>query len=248
MAADRSEGPGENARRDLDGRRPVVRRAEIADLDGLVALRETRAWRDDALPGAPGGFLLGSDRDQYREHVARGRVMTSQGRDGGVDAFSVVLDDAAFRASELWAQRHHADVPAELVARFEGARLAYFGQLVARPGRAWASARLAFHHMVDTMRRHDAMLATTVVEPVVNAAALPFLREVGFEVVGHVDEIYPRIGRLRSAVHLLTRDAFERRMARPDARRFGPLVGAGGCDARDLSEARRARRPGTPPA
>jgi len=77
------------------------------------------------------------------------------------------------------------------------------------------------------MRRHDALLATTVVEPVVNGAALPFLREVGFEVVGHVDEAYPRIGRLRSAVHLLTRDAFERRMVRPDARRFGALVGAG---------------------
>ena len=248
MAADGSEGPGDPARRDLDGRRPVVRLAEGADLDGLLALREARAWRDDARPGAPGGFLLGSDRDQYRELVARGRVMLSQDRDGGIDAFSVVLDDGAFRASELWGQRHLADVPAELVARFEHARLAYFDQLVARPGRAWASARLAFHHMVDAMRRHDAMLATTVVEPVVNAAALPFLREVGFEVVGHVDEIYPRIGRLRSAVHLLTRDAFERRMARPDARRFGALVGAGEDDARGLSEARHARRPGTPMA
>ena len=246
MAADRSEGVGEPACRAQDGRRPVVRRAEAADLRSLFALREARAWRDDAQPGAPGGFLLGSDRDQYREHVARGRVMVSQGRDGGVDAFSVVLDDDAFRASELWGQRHHADVPVELVARFEHARLAYFDQLVARPGRAWASARLAFTHMVDAMRRHHALLATTVVEPVVNGAALPFLREVGFDVVGHVSETYPRIGRLRSAVHLLTRDAFERRMARPDARRFGALVGAGEDDARDLSEARRARRPATP--
>jgi len=159
--------------------------------------------------------------------VARGRVMVSQGRDGGIDAFSVVLDDDAFRASELWEQRRHADVPAELVARFASARLAYFAQLVARPGRAWASARLAFHHMVDAMRQHDALLATTVVEPAVNGAAVPFLREVGFEVVGHVDEIYPRIGRLRSAVHLLTRDAFEHRVTRPDARRFAARVGAG---------------------
>ena len=226
----------------------AVRPGEPADLDGLLALREARAWRADAQSGAPGGFLLGSDRDQYREHLVHGRVMVSQGRDGGIDAFSVLLDDDAFRASELWGRRHHADVPAELVARFEHARLAYFDQLVARPGRAWGSARLAFHHMVDAMRRHDALLATTVVAPAVNGAALPFLREVGFEVVGHVDEIYPRIGRLRSAVHLLTRDAFERRMARPDARRFGALVGAGEGEASGLSEARRARRPGTPPA
>jgi hypothetical protein len=224
----------------------AVRPGEPADLDGLVALREARAWRADAPSGAPGGFLLGSDRDQYREHVSHGRVMVSQGRDGGIDAFSVVLDDDAFRASVLWEQRHHAEVPAELVGRFERARLAYFDQLVARPGRAWASTRLAFHHVVDAMRRHDALLATTVVEPVVNGAALPFLREVGFEVVGHVSETYPRIGRLRSAVHLLTRDAFERRMARPDARRFAALVGVAEGDPRDLSGVRRGRRPGTP--
>ncbi|MBW6454536.1 MAG: hypothetical protein K0A98_01505 [Trueperaceae bacterium] len=226
----------------------TVRMGEPADLDCLLALREARAWRDDAPAGAPGGFLLGSDRAQYREHVAHGRVMVSLAADGGIDAFSVVLDDDAFRASELWEQRGHADVPAELVARFELARLAYFDQLVARPGRAWGSARLAFHHMVDAMRRHDALLATTVVEPVANGAALPFLREVGFEVVGHVSETYPRIGRLCSAVHLLTRDVFERRMARPDARRFGALVGAGEGDAHDLSKGRRARRPGTPMA
>ena len=222
----------------------AVRPGEPADLDGLLALREARAWRDDAPPGAPGGFLLGSVRNQYREHVSHGRVMVSQGRDGGIDAFSVVLDDDAFRASKLWEQRRHADVPAELVARFERARLAYFDQLVARPGRTWASARLAFTHMADAMRRHDALLATTVVEPVANGAALPFLREVGFEVVGHVEEAYPRIGRLRSAVHLLTRDAFECRMARPDARRFGARVGVAGA-RRDPP--RRRPRPPDPP-
>ena len=206
-------------------RRPAALRfGEPGDLDCLVALREARAWRDDAPVGAPGDFLLGSDREQYRAHVAHGRVMVSVADDGGIDAFSVVLDDATFRASELWGQRHHADLPAELVARFEGARLAYFDQLVARPGHAWGSARLAFAHLVDVMRRHDAVLATTVVEPVVNVAALPFLRTFGFAVVGHVDETHAQIGVLRSAVHLLPRDAFERRMAQPDARRFAARV------------------------
>lgn len=224
----------------------AVRPGEPADLDGLVALREARAWRADAPPAAAGGFLLGSDRELYRDHIAHDRVMVAPAVGGGLDVFSVVLDDTAFRASELWERRRHADVPAELVARFEDARLAYFDQLVARPGRAWAGARLAFHHMVDAMRRHDALLATTVVEPVVNGAAVPFLREVGFEVVGHVEETYPRIGRLRSAVHLLTRDAFERRVVRPDARRFAALVGVAEGDPRDLSGVRRGRRPGTP--
>ena len=227
MDADERLGHGPGARRATPRRGAVVRLAEPSDLDGLVALREARAWRADAPPTAAGGFLLGSDREHYRDHVAHGRVMVTPAAAGGLDAFSVVLDDAAFRASDLWERRRHADVPAELVARFEHVRLAYYDQLVARPGRAWASTRLAFHHVVEAIRRHDAMLATTVVAPVVNAAALPFLREIGFELVGHVDETYPRIGRLRSALYLLTRDAFERRVARPDARRFATRGGVG---------------------
>ena len=217
-----------------------VRRGQLADLDALVALREIRAWRGTS-SSAPGGFLLGSDRAHYGEHVVHGRVMVSIGRDGGIAAFSVVLDDDAFRASELWESRHHADVPVDLMARFEGARLAYFDQLVAHPGRGWASARVAFRHAVDAMQRHDALLATTVIEPVINGAALPFLRELGFEVVGHVEEVYPRIGRLRSAVHLLARDAFDRRMALPDARRFAAVVGA----AAGASRSRTAPRAGS---
>jgi hypothetical protein len=227
MAAQGVDDVCDRARRELHGHH-AVRHAELGDLDRLVALREARAWRDDAPPGAPGGFLLGSEREQYRAHLERGHMMVSMADDDGIDAFSVVLDDAAFRASGLWELRGHAEVEAELVARFDGARLAYFDQLVGRPGRGWASARLAFTHVVDAMRRHDALLATTVVEPVVNRAALPFLREFGFGVIGHVDETYPRIGRLRSALHLLTRDAFERRMARPDALRFAARVGVGG--------------------
>lgn len=210
---------------EVPGARSTVRLSQPADLDAVMALREARAWREGS-SGSTGGFLLGSDREQYREHVAHGRVMVSLDGEGRVEAFSVVLDDGAFRASDLWARRHHADVPIEVMARFEGARLAYFDQLVALPGRGWASVRVAFRHAVDSMHRHDALLATTVVEPVVNGAALPVLHDLGFVVVGHVEEEYPRIGRLRSAVHLLTRAAFDRRMARPDARRFAAVVGA----------------------
>ena len=227
MACEPGAGPGAPggfpALEGCAGGRGTVRLAQAADLDALVALREARAWRDTAADAA-GGFLLGSDREQYRVHVEHGRVMVSFERGGGVAAFSVVLDDDAFRASSLWELRHHADVPIELLARFDGARLAYVDQLVARPGRGWASVRVAFRHAVAAMQQHDALLATTVVEPVVNGAALPLLRELGFEVVGHVTETYPRIGHLRSAVHLLTREAFDRRLAQPDARRFAAWV------------------------
>ena len=219
---DSAVDPG--ARRAVIRRSTAVRLAEPSDVDGMIALRADRTWRADAPSTAPGGFLLGSSRSEYREHVAHDRVMVSPAANGRLDAFSVVLDDGAFRASRLWNLRHRADVPADLMARFGDARLAYFDQLVARPGRPWASVRLAFNHLVVAIRRHDAMLATTVVEPVVNAAALPFLRAFGFEVVGHVDETYPGTGRLRSALHLLTRDAFECRMAQPDVRRFAARV------------------------
>jgi hypothetical protein len=202
--------------------RSFVRPAIEADLDAVVALRAARAW-DPGAASSRGGFLLGSTREAYACAIARGQMLVVEGGRspyGDLEAFSIVLSSPAFRASPLWARRHEARVPPDLLKRFETARLAYFDQLVARTDRGASGTRVAWHHVTSIMADHDAMLATTVVEPVVNPAAIPLLQAVGFEHIGHVDEVYPEIGSLRSALHLLVRDVFERRLASPRARRF----------------------------
>lgn len=102
----------------------------------------------------------------------------------------------------------------------EGRRVAYFDQLVAEARQEWLSARLAYLHLLSVFERHDAVLATTVMEPIENRAALPYLEATGFLTLGAIDEHYPEIGDLRSRIHVLTKKRFEEVRRSPLARRF----------------------------
>jgi hypothetical protein len=199
-----------------------LRWAAEEDVEGLLTLREARAWAGVAGAGgrSAGGFLLGCTREQYREHVAAGAVLLGVGPGRDVAGFSVVWDDARFRASALFERRQRAEVPPALVARLLASRVAYFDQLVTLPGRPWLAARLAYAHLCAAMRAHDAVLATTVTAPVVNEAALPFLAAMGFAVVGSLSERYAQVGDVRSAVYLLEAATLHERRRAPVVRRF----------------------------
>lgn len=181
----------------------LVRPATGDDVAALLALRAglTPRWREPFTPAA-GGFLLGSTEETYRAHVANGCVWVGETR-GLVEAYSVVLPDAVLRTTEVYAKRHQADLPPGLVERLEAARVAYFDQLAARPGYGATATRLAYLHLLDACASHDAVLATTVVEPVVNRAAVPLLEAVGFTAVGSIAEHYPDVGAITSRVYLV---------------------------------------------
>lgn len=183
--------------------RPIVRPAEAGDVEALMAIRAllTPRWRE-SFAGAAGGFLLGSTVDAYHAHVANGCVMVTEVA-GAVNAYSVVLPDAVLRTTEVYAKRHDAGLAPGLLERLEGAKVAYFDQLAARPGHGAAATRLAFLHLIETCAVHDAVLATTVIEPVVNRAAVPLLEAVGFRPVGSIEEQYPEVGAVTSRVYLV---------------------------------------------
>jgi hypothetical protein len=183
----------------------VIRKGTVDDLPAILEVR--RQLRLDPSRGAEGGFLLGSPPDVYREFLAGGRVHVLDS--DGIVGFSVTLDDARFRASELWEKRHL--VASDLdPAALEPLRIGYFDQLgvLLRARRSLAAAALAFRSLADLLADHDIVFVTTVREPVFNRAAWPYLARVGAVHIGRIDEIYPEIGALVSDVHLITRAAF----------------------------------------
>jgi ribosomal protein S18 acetylase RimI-like enzyme len=183
-----------------------LRRATAADLEAIVAIKRSLPMPSGEQTST-GGFLLGSEVEVYREllEVARVWLLEVGGQPAG---FSLTLDDAVLRASPLWARRALIDwEPGFDVEAALGLRVGYFDQLAVLPAarhRYWG-AGLALHALAEQFEegRHDLVLTTTVIEPIVNRAALPYLARVGAQRVGRIEEHYPDAGRVVSAVWLI---------------------------------------------
>jgi hypothetical protein len=222
------------------------RLAEAADVPRMGEIRSAVPLRQHAVArgeeegsavtagtSVRGGYLLGSSAEVYGHYVEQGCVMVAEAR-GVVVAYSVVLPDSLLRLSDVYAKRHAAGLPAALLQRLERSQVAYFDQLAALPGSGVVAAGLAYHHLVDAFWDHDAVLATTVLEPVENRAAVPLLHAIGFVPVGEIDEEYPVVGRLRSRVYAAERAAVAAVRATPLAQRYERRIA--------LAPARAAKR------
>jgi hypothetical protein len=79
---------------------------------------------------------------------------------------------------------------------------------------------LAFSVTHRIFQSHESLFTTVLQYPVVNTAALSFIKVVGFDWVGVVDEVYPEVGRIRSDVYHLDRNTFEKALDTPRFRIF----------------------------
>jgi ribosomal protein S18 acetylase RimI-like enzyme len=197
-----------NLRLDDDAR---LRRATAADLDAIVAIKRSLPMPNGEQTTV-GGFLLGSAMEVYRELLEVARVWVLEVGHEPV-GFSLTLDDPILRASPLWARRDaiawEPDFDLERALRL---RVAYFDQLAVLPTvrrRYWGAA-LALHALAEQFdeQRHDLVLTTTVVEPIINRAALPYLARVGARPCGRIEEHYPEAGRVVSAIYGITEQRY----------------------------------------
>jgi ribosomal protein S18 acetylase RimI-like enzyme len=187
-----------------------LRRATPADLGAVLAIKRalpmpsTSPERSDT---ASGGFLLGSDEQTYAELLAVARMWLLE-IDGAPVGFSVTLDDPVLRASPVWARQaqiewqHDFDPVGAL-----GRRIGYFDQLAVLPrlrSRYWGAA-LALRALAELIEdeEHELVLTTTVLEPILNRAALPYLARVGACMVGRLAERYEGVGAIVSAIHAI---------------------------------------------
>ena len=192
-----------------------LRRAERSDLGALLQIRRELPMPSSHI--APGeardpGFLLGSDELTYAELLSVARVWLLEA-EGAAIGFTVTLTDSIFRASSLWAERASIAWRAGFDAELELARpLAYFDQLAVLPHarrREWSAALAlcALGELIET-EAHELVLTTTVVEPVVNRSALPYLAHLGARRVGQLDERYAGVGEIVSALHMIEAEGY----------------------------------------
>jgi ribosomal protein S18 acetylase RimI-like enzyme len=162
--------------------------------------------------------LLGCDEGHYAQLLTLARVWLLE-LDGEVGGFCVTLDDPMLRASPLWERRQVIEWDAGVDhAAIAARRIAYLDQLAVLPhmrSRYWGAAlglRAVAEQFVEY--GHDLVLTTTVIAPIRNQAALPYIDRFGARRVGQVDEHYPDVGRVVSAIHMLEAPRYHQQLAR----------------------------------
>ncbi|MCB9750822.1 MAG: hypothetical protein H6713_12620 [Myxococcales bacterium] len=195
----------------------LLRPASARDVDAVLAVK--RALAMPARPGetATGGFILGAEREAYRQLIAGGCVELLEVC-GRVVGYAVALPDPALRASDIWRRRAAIRwVQGFDPQPFEPEPIAYFDQLAVLPGihvRAYGAVLglRALAKLFAAGHRHA--LTTTLRAPVRNAAAHAYLRRIGARLVGQLDETYPGVGAVVSDIYHLDRDTFLARLGR----------------------------------
>ncbi len=186
--------------------RTLVRRGEPEDLGALLAIKGALPMPRDPGTTRRGGFLLGNDPGYYADMLALGQVWVLE-HDEPV-GFALVLADPLLRASPLWERRSTIEWTEDFDPEPWFAHpIAYFDQLavLSRVQLRYWGAALALRALAELLlvQRHALVLTTTVIEPIVNAAALPYLSRVGGRRVGRLAERYPGAGEIVSAVHVI---------------------------------------------
>jgi len=182
-----------------------IRKGQLEDLEGILSLRAVLAVDGSRADGGQGGFLLGSDPERYRFFIEHSLVEVLRDEEG-LQGFSIALSDLVLRQSDIWSRRANVAWSGFDIASIESDSVAYLDQIAVAPGFARrAAGALACRTLDRVFLEHEHMLVTTVIAPWRNDAAIPMLKMIGAERVGEIDEVYPEVGSLRSAVHYLSR-------------------------------------------
>lgn len=184
-----------------------MRRATPDDLDVVLAIKRALPMPRNVALTRQGGFLIGSDAAGYARLLALGQGWLLE-VDARAVGFALTLTDPVLRASPLWSRRDAIQwAPDFDPTPWLDRKIGYFDQLALLPGyreRYWGAA-LALRALAELVLEldHALVLTTTVIEPLVNAAALPLLARVGAREVGRLDEHPDEVGPIVSAIHAI---------------------------------------------
>jgi len=201
----------------------IIRPATFDDIPAIIQVKKSLAFRDPNETSTDGGFLLGADEKGYLARISCGCSWVLDVN--GVKGFSIVLPDKALRMSELWQRRTDIEW-SNTVNDLESKQLGYFDQLAVSKGpwRTYAPI-LAITTILDFLSlKPDYLLSTTVLKPVQNLAAVPYLQYLGATQVGKIDEVDPNIGQLLSEVWLAQQESLQHFIERPPSPKIASYI------------------------
>lgn len=201
----------------------IIRPATLADIPEMIQVKESLAFENPSASSSEGGFLLGADKQGYQARITFGYTWVLDV--DGVKGFSILLPDQALRMSELWQRRTDIEWSMNF-EKLEDKRLGYFDQLAVAKG-PWRthSPVLAITTILHFLSSNpDYLLSTTVLKPVQNLAAVPYLQYLGAHAVGQIDEIDPQVGQLLSEVWVAELSSLKHFIAHPPSPKIASYI------------------------
>lgn len=185
----------------------TIRKAIAGDEAAMLHIKNALPLKTADGKTVRGGFLLGTDEATYRQYIEDAICFVAED-DGRVVGFAIIFPDAMVRTSDVWARRGEATWHID-IEDWESKQLAYFEQFAFLPGYRRVAVVLAYNiirHVFDAGA--DALFTTTVHEPVINLAPLPFIAAACGIKAGNINEVYPLVGHINSDIYLIEPDGF----------------------------------------
>ena len=190
-----------------------IRRAIPNDAFSFLEIKEKMPMPSSMPSTLRGGFLLGTNLATYIHFIQNDHCLVCE-KDGTITGFGICFADESFRKSTVWKRRHNAKWLID-VSWIESKRLCYFEQLAFLKGEK-KSILILVYNLVNLLfaEGHDALITTTVLYPVENRSALPFLLAAGGSLAGIIEENYPVIGNITSSIYILEKHTFYKNLNR----------------------------------
>lgn len=184
-----------------------IRRSVIKDAEQFIEIKNQLPMPAGDESTRNGGFLLGTNIDQYRDFIRHCYCLSAE-VNGRVAGFGVILPNEVLKQTEIWNKRHSASWFTDL-RTLEQSNACYFEQLAFLKGYRKLAIALSYNLAAYAFRKgHTTLLTTTVNRPVLNLAAVPFIKAVNGKKVGNIDEVYPEVGNINSDIYMVKAEEF----------------------------------------
>jgi len=204
--------------------RVALRPAALEDAIALLEIKEQLRLRLENMTSKRlGGFLLGTSLAEYQRFIQQDVVLVAEcDLPQKIVGFAIVIQHDTLAQSTLMQRAEQVQWETAFRLRFNAKRFAFFEQLGMLPDPAYRvyAKYLAFAITRHALQTHEALFTTVLQYPFINTAALSFIKIVGFEWVGVVEEVYPELGRIKSDVYHLERQVFEHVINKPQFKTF----------------------------
>jgi hypothetical protein len=183
-----------------------LRRAVTEDVSSFMHIKKQLPLNTND-SSSTGGFLLGTSEETYLDFIETSHCLVAESGDKVV-GFGIILPDKILRESDVWTRRHSASWTIDLT-NYEAQQLCYFEQFAFLKGHKRSAVSLAYN-LVNLAFGAGAqtLFTTTVNKPVLNLAAIPFIKAVkGFK-AGNINETYPVVGNINSDIYLVDPEMF----------------------------------------